>query len=146
MLAEKRLFYNNNIYCLNLSIFEAGLNLPDAYKKKRCSWVFTLYNFKAIIFNNKPAVWKVSTTIPYIIYINYMCYIYTLRIFNFLCLTTSISLTLSVLMSMVVTAQWATLCTELSHGPSTLGTTLFGQILARRKFGAIGAICLKSPN
>ena len=37
MLAEKTiglLFYNNNVYCLNLSIFEAGLNLPDDYKKK----------------------------------------------------------------------------------------------------------------
>ena len=31
MLAEKQ-----KVYCLNLSIFEAGLNVPDAYKKKEC--------------------------------------------------------------------------------------------------------------
>ena len=48
------LFYNNKVYCLNLSIFEAGLNLPDAYKKKegvweevRWQWFFNL-GFKTI--------------------------------------------------------------------------------------------------
>ena len=37
MLPEKTigLFYNNKVYCLNLSIFEAGLNLHVAYIKKK---------------------------------------------------------------------------------------------------------------
>ena len=55
------LFYNNEVYCLNLSIFEAGLNLPDAYiyKKKECMYdVIIVTSIQFCIFIRSFFFWK----------------------------------------------------------------------------------------